>query len=224
MYDRQYEDKIFTFEPSGGLINASLVMQDFETNTYWSIMTNEAIHGEKKGTKLRELPVSVKVQWEEWVEKYPNTLVLSVDDLEDASSGYVGYFNSPRGFRGIQASDQRLSSKEPIFAFEYQNKKYAVTNETIESGKVFDLGIIRIFLYRPEGADIYYSTLAFQTNGSGFSKLENRWIENDSECVFDTQTGTFTKGVTNCPERLNGFDTFWYTWSLNNPDTELLDE
>ena len=23
-------------------------------------------------------------------------------------------------------------------------------------------------------------------------------------------------------ERLNGFDTFWYNWSLNNPETEVL--
>jgi hypothetical protein len=223
VYDRQYAGEIFTFEPSGGLVNASLVMQDFETNTYWSIMTNEAIEGEKKGTQLRELPVAVKVQWEDWVEKYPKTLVLSVDGVEDTSSGYISYFNSPRGFRGIRATDRRLESKTPIFAFEYQNKKYAVTNEYIEGGKVFELGNLRVFLYRPEGADLFYSTVAFQTKSLGFSKVDDRWIEIDSECVFDTEIETFTKDGGTCPERFNGFDTFWYTWSLNNPDTELMD-
>ena len=205
-------------------MNATLVMQDFETDSYWSIMTNEAIEGEKKGTKLRELPVSSKVQWKKWVKKHPNTLVLSVDGEEDTSTGYISYFNSPEGFRGIEATDQRLENKEPIFTFEYANKKYAVANEIIEGGKVFDLGNLRILLYRPENADLFYSTIAYQTKSLGFSKVENGWMEIDSGCVFDIETESFSKDGTNCPERFSGFDTFWYTWSLNNPDTELFEE
>jgi hypothetical protein len=222
VYDRQYNGKVFTFEPSGGLVNATLVMQDFETNTYWSIMTHEAIEGEKKGTKLKELPLAVKVQWEEWVKKYPNTLVLSVDGKEDSGTGYISYFNSPRGFRGISATDRRLESKEQIFAFEYENRKIAVANELIEGGKVFDLGTARIFLYRPEGAEMFYSTAAYLTKGLGFTKVESGWKEIDSECVFNPETESFTNSKQTCPNRFNGFDTFWYTWSLNNPDTELL--
>jgi len=222
VYDRQYEGNIYNFEPSGGLVNATLVMQDFETDSYWSIMTNEAIEGEKKGTKLRELPVSSKVQWKEWVKRHPNTLVLSVNGKEDASAGYINYFNSSEGFRGIEADDDRLSSKESIFAFEYENKKYAVANETIEGGKVFDIGNVRILLYRPEDADIYYSTIAYQTKSSGFSRVEDGWMEIESGCLFDIKTESISKDGENCPVRFNGFDTFWYTWSLNNPDTELL--
>jgi hypothetical protein len=222
VYDRQYEGNIYNFEPSGGLLNATLVMQDFETDSYWSIMTNEAIEGQKKGTKLKELPVSSKIQWGEWVEKHPNTLVLSVEGKEDASAGYINYFNSSDGFRGIEATDQRLRNKEPVFTFEYGNKKYAVANWTIEGGKVFDLGNLRIFLYRPKNSDIFYSTIAYQTKSFGFSKVENGWMEIDSECVFDIETESFSKNMAGCPKRFSGFDTFWYTWSLNNPETELL--
>ena len=143
-------------------------MQDFETDSYWSIMTHEAIEGEEKGTKLKELPIAVKVHWEEWV------------------------------------------------------KKYAVVNESIEGGRVFDLGSARIFLYRPEGAEMFYSTVAYLTKSLGFAKVENGWKEIDSDCVFTPETESFTKGKTTCPKRFNGFDTFWYTWSLNNPETELL--
>jgi len=25
-----------------------------------------------------------------------------------------------------------------------------------------------------------------------------------------------------CPQRFEGFDIFWYNWSLNNPETKLL--
>jgi len=222
VYDRQYNGKVFTFEPSGGLVNATLVMQDFETDSYWSIMTHEAIEGEEKGTVLKELPIAVKVKWEDWVKKHPNTLVLSVDGKEDSKTGYISYFNSPKGFRGIRATDRRLESKEPIFTFEYENKKYAVVNERIEGGKVFDLGSARIFLYRPEEAEMFYSTVAYLTKSLGFAKVEDGWKEIDSECVFNPETESFTGGKTSCPKRFNGFDTFWYTWSLNNPQTELL--
>jgi hypothetical protein len=222
VYDRQYDDKIYTFEPSGGLVNATLVMQDFETDSYWSIMTHQAIEGVKKGTKLKELPIGIKIQWEEWVEKYPQTLVLSVDGKEDSKTGYISYFNSPKGFRGIRATDRRLESKEQIFTFEYENKKYAVLNESIEGGKVFDLGNARIFLYRPEDAEMFYSTVAYLTKSLGFVKVDNGWKEIESECVFTPETESFTGGKASCPQRFNGFDTFWYTWSLNNPETELL--
>ena len=222
MYDRHYNGQTYTFEPSGGLVNATLVMQDFETNTYWAIISNEAIEGEKKGTKLKELPIAHKVQWEEWVIKYPNTLVLSVNGKEDARSGYVSYFNSPRGFRDFRATDRRLESKEQVFTFEYENKRYAVVNESIEGGKVFDLGSARLFLYRPEEAEMFYSTVAFLTTSLGFARVEKGWQEIESECIFNADTQTFSGGKSTCPKRFSGFDTFWYTWSLNNPDTELL--
>ena len=88
------------FEASGGLINASLVMQDKQTDTYWSIMEGEAIAGELSGEKLVELPVSEKIQWRHWKEKYSDTLVLSVRGREDGPDGYRDYFRDSRGFGG----------------------------------------------------------------------------------------------------------------------------
>jgi hypothetical protein len=222
VYNRHYNNEIFTFEPSGGLINASLVMQDKETDTYWSIMTNEAIKGTRKGTKLKKLPTGTKMKWEDWVAKYPETLVLSVNGKEDASFGYARYFSSNSGFRDIQAKDQRLPDKEAVFAFEFNSQKYAITNEATEGGKFIDLGALKIFLYRQESAAIFYSTYAYKTTGTGFALVNNQWIDVDSKCFFDTERGTFIGKNNVCPERLNGYDTFWYTWSLTNPDTKLL--
>ena len=78
MYDRNYAGKTLNFEPSGGLMNASLVMQDKQTDTYWSIMSGKVEAGELGGTALVELPVGEKMSWAEWVAKHPDTLVLSV--------------------------------------------------------------------------------------------------------------------------------------------------
>ncbi|RMD94031.1 MAG: DUF3179 domain-containing protein, partial [Calditrichaeota bacterium] len=119
MYGREYQGKTLSFEPSGGLMNSSLVMQDRETDSYWSIMTGDAIGGKMKGEKLKELPVGVKMKWKDWIKKHPNTLVLSVQGREDVPRNvYRDYFRSGRGFRGIKAKDKRLKTKEPIFAFQ----------------------------------------------------------------------------------------------------------
>ncbi len=222
MYDRKYQDKTITFEASGGLLNSALVMQDRETDSYWPIMQGEAIAGEMKGTKLKEMPVAEKVQWKDWVKKHPNTLVLSVNGREDGFNPYKTYFESKEGFRGTAAKDRRLATKEPIFAFHYQGKSYAVPYKNFEGGKTFDLNGVKLFLYRPPKSEIFYSTAAFAAAGDGF-KIENgKWYHVDSGCQFNPNSGSFEKGPGACPEKFHGFDTFWYNWSLSNPDTQLL--
>ncbi len=204
-------------------MHSSLVMQDRETDSYWAIMTDEAIAGQFKGTKLVELPVSKKVKWKDWVKEHPNTLVLSVDGREDGFNPYASYFTSPRGFRGTSAKDKRLRTKEPIFAFRLRGKSYAVAQKDIEGGKAFDLGDIKLFLYRPKGAEMFYSTAAFIGSGSGFKKVDGKWTEVDSGCTFDPEKEVFSSDSGNCVQRLDGgFDTFWYNWSLSNPNTQLL--
>jgi hypothetical protein len=204
-------------------MHSSLVLQDRETDTYWAIMSGEAIGGELKGSKLRELPVSEKIQWKDWEKKHPNTLVLSVNGREDVPfNPYTDYFRSEQGFRGARAKDKRLRTKEPIFAFNFENQRYAIPYKAIEGGKVLDLGSTKLFLYRPKGAAIFYSTLAFKTTGTGFEQQDRQWVDIDSGCKFDPEEGSFEAGQNPCPERFKGFDTFWYNWSLTNPDTKVL--
>ncbi len=202
-------------------MNASLVMQDRETDTYWSIMIGEAIAGELEGQKLIELPVGKKMKWKKWVELHPDTLVLSVDGREDIRSNpYRAYFTNGEGFAGAKATDKRLKTKEPIHAFHYGGKKYAVPFEVIKEGRVFELEDgPSLFLYRPKKSDLFESTVGFVSNGAGFEKTEDGWVEAATGARYDEDKAEFVGGSVT---RLNGFDTFWYTWSLSNPDTEVL--
>jgi hypothetical protein len=223
VYGRQYDNQVLTFEASGGLIHNALVMQDRETNSYWAIMAGGAIAGKKYGTKLNQLPFGEKMRWKDWLKKHPDTLVLSVNGKEDAPDTYRGYFVSPQGYRGAFAKDNRLRTKEPVFAFVLNGAKYAVPAKILKNGKTFDLGEAKIFLYRPKKAKMYTSTVAFYANGSGFKLVNKTWIDVDSNCIFNTETLDFEGNSSQCPQRLTGFDTFWYTWSLTNPDTEVLE-
>jgi len=69
VYGRSYGGQDLRFEASGGLMHAALVMRDKETDTYWSIMTGDAIAGDLRGTPLEELPLGEKAQWKDWVAR-----------------------------------------------------------------------------------------------------------------------------------------------------------
>lgn len=223
MYGREYDGRELRFEPSGGLLYSALVMQDKESDTYWSIMTSDAIAGEQKGTQLRELPVGTKAQWRDWKRDHPDTLVLSVNGREHVQNNpYDNYFSSEAGFRDATARDTRLETKASIYAFGGGGQKYAVPFPAFQrDGAAFPAGGEQIFLYRPAGVAIFHSTVAYRSS-RGFERRDSGWHELASGARFSPETGQFEGGVGSTPERLWGFDTFWYTWTLTNPGTELL--
>ena len=218
MYGREYGDRVLSFEASGGLMHASLVMQDKETDSYWSIMTGDAVAGEYAGTPLVERPWGVKTTWEDWRTAHPGTLVLSVDGAEHAEHNpYDNYFSSPDGFRGLQAADERLPTKEPIYAVQRGGRAYAVPSSAFLGGGAFSAGGEHLFLYRPEDASLFHSTVAF-VSPDGFAREGGVW-RHASGATFDPRAGSFTGGDV---PRLDGFDTFWFNWSMTHPETEVL--
>ena len=218
MYGRAYGDKVLNFEASGGLMHASLVMQDKETDSYWSIMTGDALAGEYKGTHLEELPWGTKATWKTWRAEHPKTLVLSVDGVEHPERNpYDDYFSSPEGWRDLEAADDRLPTKEPIYALQLGGKAYAIPAAAFVDGGAFEVGGKHLFLYRPKDAAIFYSTVAF-VSPEGFTRKDGVW-RHASGATFDPEEGSFSGGEV---PRLDGFDTFWFNWSMTHPETEVL--
>ncbi len=228
MYGRNYAGQTLNFEPSGGLLNASLVMQDKQTDTYWSIMSGQAVAGALNGTALVELPVSSKMTWAEWYAKHPDTLVLSVTQrtadgetitMQDPGRDpYERYWSDPSGFRGIEADDDRLDTKEQIHAFLHDGTAYATPLNRVIGGKTFELHDgTKVFIFREVSDQMFRGSAAFRSP-AGFENRVGSWFEIATGAEFNAIRRDFGGGV----ERLNGFDTFWYTWSLTHTDTELL--
>jgi hypothetical protein len=223
VYGREYKGRELRFEPSGGLIANSLVMMDKETDSYWSTIGGVSLTGEYEGTRLEELAVSEKIQWKDWVAKHPDTLVLSIDGVEhEPVNPYANYFSSESGFRGSEAEDDRLATKASIFGFQRDGRPYAIPFEAFEAGAVFDVGEHKIFLYRPRDVEIFYSTLAFVDAGRGFARRDGTWVHLESGARFDPIQASFSGGKGGEIRRLDGFDTFWFNWSMTHPDTEVL--
>lgn len=225
MYGRSYDGKTLRFEPSGGLWHAALVMADKETDSYWSIMTGDALAGPLEGTELEELPMGKKMQWKEWVAEHPDTLVLSVDGREhpEDPGHYDRYFASDQAPGGAEPADDRLPPKQPIYAFQRGGEKWAVAHPAVEGGAILEAGEEEVFLYRPEGAALFYSTLGWVGE---FERVEGTVRHVPTGATFDAEAEAFTGGEgggEGSVPRLEGFDTFWFHWSQTHPDTGLIE-
>jgi hypothetical protein len=219
VFERKYRNLTLRFESSGGMINGSPILRDKETRSYWSLMSGEAISGPLKGTKLKQLPFGQRALWRDWSAAHPETRVLMVGDKTHwYSDAYHEYFASEGGFGGLTAEDRRLATKAPVFAFRLHAGAHAVAHEAIEGGRVFDIEGSTVFIYRTPKSAPFQSTVAFA--GSEFTELDGVWVETRSQCTFVATQAIFDGS--HCPRQLEGFDTFWYSWSLNNPKTALL--
>ena len=213
MYDRNVNGRELNFEASGALLQASLVMRDRETDSWWSIMTATSIGGKLDDTRLTELPVGRKTTWGEWVANHPDTKILSVRGQEHVRSNpYDSYFRSDATFRGLVVEDKRLSPKEPVYVFHLDGGAFAVAHTSFEGGHVFDLGDgdRAVLLYRDPGLSFYASSEADLVAGAGAGK-------STAALLARSRSGD------SATERLTGFDTFWYSWVAVNPDSALLE-
>jgi hypothetical protein len=106
--------------------------------------------------------------------------------------------------------------------------RYAVPFSTFEDGAAFRIGDRELFLYRPRGAEVHHSTLAFEAREGDFVRVGGTWTYRPSGTRFDSDHGVFTAtegraAQPSGPPRFEGIDTFWYMWSLTHPDTEVLE-
>jgi len=213
VYGRTVGERELNFEASGALMEASLVMRDRETDSWWSIMTSDAIGGPLDGSDLEELPYGEKTTWGDWMKRHPETLVLSVDGEEHVlNNPYDNYFSSESTFRNLQVDDHRLEPKENIFSFWLDGRAHAVTHRAVEGGKLYRVGEHVLLFYRQPGSSFFASSDAYA--------VDSDTAEGVSATELIERLGD---GPVAGIERLSGFDTFWYSWVAINEDTELLD-
>jgi len=75
VYARQVDDQTLTLFVAGRLLGNNLVMQDRETESYWSHMLGEAGAGPLKGKKLQQVP-AVMTDWQSWSKHHPEGTVV----------------------------------------------------------------------------------------------------------------------------------------------------
>ncbi len=198
-------------------------MLDHETRSYWSIMSEEAIWGKRKGQRLQPLQGSQKMQFGQWRALHPNTKVLSTDGIQHSRRNpYDQYFTSAEGFRGLSASDGRLKDKALLYGLHVAGKPWIVAHDRFHGGGVATVGHQRLFLYREAADSPFQGTAAvWLLPGDTLKRTEEDWVLQRGGVGhrFDVATRSFSSALK--LQTATGFDTYWYIWSLTNPETQI---
>ena len=176
---------------SGYLLNNNLVLYDRKTDTLWSQLDGEALVGPKFGQKLKRITVAT-VWWKEWLEKYPDTEVLSTDTgfIRDYDFFPYGDYNTnPRVMFPIEFEDDRLPRKELVFGIEIDGKAKAYPKFELE--KVL-----------PDGGE-----------------LEDELAGNKLTVSYDN--GAFTVHEKASGEEIVPQISFYFSWVAFFPETEI---
>lgn len=105
-----------TFGVSGLLYNSNLMPYDRATDSYWSQMLLQAVHGARKGEMAETFPV-LETSWKQWKTLFPESRVLTRETGHSRPYGnypYGDYRTSEGTIFPVRGSDGRLHPKERV--------------------------------------------------------------------------------------------------------------
>lgn len=154
LFDTRVGDATYEFGSSGFLMRSNKLMYDRTTYTLWNQLTGEPVLGKlADGTiDLKRLPVVV-TRWQAWLERHPDTQVLSLETghLRDYTPGnpYGSYFASPETMFPAGDPAQRLPDKARIYALHIDGQPHAlatadVVRERVVNDSVGDTPVVVI--------------------------------------------------------------------------------
>jgi hypothetical protein len=145
VYSRRFNDGVLTFGNTSALYDSDMVMLDYETGSYWWQVAGEAIVGPLTGETLEILPSTVTT-WQEWLNRYPDSKVLSRETGfarnydQDPFAAYPEIVNGGRfAFPVSEAAlDPRLSPAATVLALKIEGEAVAYPLEISDPTVIHD--------------------------------------------------------------------------------------
>lgn len=117
VFDRRVDGEELVFGNQGALYRNAQTWWDHRTESVWSQVFGEALHGPLKGTRLGQIPAAVET-WGAWQRAHPNTLVLEIPE------GFVGEVPTTEFVIGIRIGDDVAA-----FAFRFVAERGVVNDD-----------------------------------------------------------------------------------------------
>ena len=181
-----------TFGVSGLLYNSDVLLYDRQTGSLWSQIMKRAISGPMKGVWLEQIP-TFNTTWSDWLERNPDTEVLSVQ------TGYTGanydhdpyqdYRRNNRVWFPLTHEDRRLPRKDWVLGVTVgsAHKAYPLKSLQRASLPIRDsIGGTPVLI---EFSEEHHSALARDESG----------------------------------EILDAIQLYWFAWAAFHPDTALFE-
>ncbi len=190
-FDAIIDGKPTDFGVSGLLYNSDVLLYDRDTESLWSQIMSQSISGKQVGKPLTRIPIS-HTTWRDWLEKHPDSLVLSDD---------TGY--------------SRDYQRDPYAGYEASRTIYfAVNNEAPDNyhPKEIVVGL---------GIDGVYKAYPFiELEKQGKARFSDS--VNGSEFNFDWDSANRSITITDrSGKEVAGIQGFWFAWFAFHPDTEV---
>lgn len=226
VFDRTIIGQEVEFGTSGKLYNSNLVMYDRLTDSYWSQSLGIAIKGELAGTKLERIPFDV-MQWKDWKQLYPDTVVLTTETGHVRSyetDPYGDYYTDSRIIFPVSNKDPRMHVKEIIIGVEQDGLFKAYKQRDIESAKIINdvIGekeLVLMSLFKDNSRAFYRQ---IDGNLLEFSYTEDKIIDEMTGSEWNYE-GVATSGQLKGAQLVRvPFDpSFWFEWVAIHPQTEV---
>jgi hypothetical protein len=116
------------FGVSGLIYNSDLLLYDRNTESLWSQLMKTAVTGPLAGSKLTQVPAQYTT-WSAWLEKYPDSLLLSRDTghtRDYHNGGYLQYRRLPAIAFPTNHADMRLTTKDWVVGITVGNAALAL--------------------------------------------------------------------------------------------------
>ena len=227
-------DTTLEFGSSGLLMRSNKLMYDRNTDTVWNAITGAPAFGPLASSDivLDLLPVVV-TDWASWLERHPDTSVLSLDTgfLRNYSNGaaYSDYFNSTElMFPSWQQDTALVANKDMVFALRLQGQAKAYPLEKIIPERVINdrVGGTNLVIvaeatperefFEPGGAAVraYASAAYVFVAGDDMSTL----LSEDGR-KWQIDEGALIAEDGERLARIGGHLAFWFGWFGFYPDT-----
>lgn len=246
-YSREIGDETVTFGTSGALFNSALVMYDRTTETLWTHYDGRAVVGVLTGFRLDPIS-SPLLAWGDFKAEFPDALVLDRDRTgarrDYGSNPYGGYddqTSAPFLFRGD--ADERAALLQRVVGVKIGDAAKAWSLDSLMTGDssvtAGDVGGAALVIFWKAGQA---SALDGDAISEGFEvgsvAVFDPGIDGRS-LTFQGRNGGFVDNETGSEWSITGralsgelvgtrlapiphLDTFWFSWSSYQGQTELI--
>ena len=219
-----------SFGVSGLLYNSNLILYDRETQSLWSQMLEQAISGQETRRIPDKLQV-VETSWETWLEMYPQTLLLMIEQSE-FNFPYDGYpcTDSSLQFPVNNSNDDRLHRKERVLGINVgdSSKVYPISRfaggVSVVNDRVGDMDVVATGSASQNFAVVYNRQLEDCTT-LNFNPVENQLpvVMIDDEGNRWDIFGTALSGprVGTRLQKTNSYIAYWLAWTAFFPGANI---
>lgn len=247
-YRREINGVETTFGTSGRLFASALVMYDRATESLWTHFDGKAIVGVLTGTQLEAIG-SPLMAWGDFVNAYPTGKVLDWNETgfrrDYGRNPYEGYDDDttqPFLFRG--ALDDRGLAKQRVVGIALADEAVAYDLNSLSEGEASATNIViadqnLVILWKAgqasaldegileEGRDVgsvgVFSrvidgrSLTFVAEGDQFldEETESVWLISGNAISGPLEGSSL--------DRVEHLDTFWFSWSIYQPETVFIE-